>query len=65
MNQEQMQELDRILKLWADSYQNQSNPEFIGCIHEPKYYVGFSEEYEFCIKCDAKKVDGLWLDKNK
>lgn len=63
MDQEQMQELDRILKLWADSYQNHSLTEIAGCRHEPKYYMGFREEYEFCVKCDAKKIDGLWVEK--
>lgn len=63
MNEEQIQELDRILKLWADSQQNSS--ESHGCLHETKYYIGFSEEYEFCTKCDAKKINGLWVENSK
>jgi hypothetical protein len=63
MNEEQTQELDRILKLWADSYQNQTNFQLAGCMHEPRYYVGFREEYEFCLKCDSKRIDGTWVEK--
>jgi hypothetical protein len=66
MNQEQIEELDRILKLWADSFQKgQSDSLPLGCQHEPKYYIGFREEYEFCQKCDAKKINGLWIDKTQ
>lgn len=63
MNEEQMQELDRILKLWSDSYQNQTNFELASCVHEPRNYTGFNEEYEFCLKCDAKRINGAWVEK--
>jgi hypothetical protein len=61
MDQEQMQELDRILKLWADSYQPNMDADLTGCHHDSKVYIGFSEEYEYCTKCDSKKIAGEWL----
>lgn len=61
-NLDQIQELDRILKLWAESYTNQTLMEPMGCQHQPQHYIGFREEYEFCVKCDAKKINGLWVE---
>ena len=63
MNQEeQVRELDRILKLWAESYNVNKPLELHGCQHQIQYYNGFREEYEFCTKCDAKKINGLWVE---
>jgi hypothetical protein len=65
MSQEQMSEMDRILKLWAESYNKQFEVEPQGCRHEGKYYIGFREEYEFCVKCDAKKINDQWVESPK
>ena len=62
MNQDQLQELDRVLKLWAESYSLHPDLAENGCFHEVKTYVGFREEYDYCLKCDAKKVNGQWTD---
>lgn len=65
MTNEQMQELDRVLKLWSQSYQTltQGLPHEGLCDHEIKHYLGFMEEYDYCQKCDAKLIDGQWLEK--
>lgn len=63
MNQSQSNDIDHILRLWAQSYLptiENKLPE--GCQHESKYYIGFREEYEFCLKCDAKKLNGVWIE---
>lgn len=31
-------------------------PTTINCSHEYKMYNGFTESYEFCVKCDKRKV---------
>lgn len=63
MSQNNSQDLDAILKLWAESFL-QTTPETLpeGCQHDGKYYIGFREEYEFCTKCDAKKLNGVWCE---
>ena len=30
-------------------------------LHEIEKYVGFTEAYDFCKICDAKKIDGKWV----
>lgn len=30
-------------------------PEFTGCAHTWKAYVGFNDSYNYCTKCDAKE----------
>ena len=38
------------------------NPEKGKCIiHTPVQYVGFTETYDYCEKCDAKYKDGQWV----
>jgi len=66
MNDEQMQELDRVLKLWSQSYQNITDglPHEGGCQHEIRHYLGFMEEYDYCSKCDAKFLNGEWIKSN-
>lgn len=65
MTDEQMQELDRVLKLWSQSYQTITDglPHEDRCHHEMRHYLGFMEEYDYCIKCDAKHINGQWIDK--
>lgn len=29
--------------------------------HEPVTYVGFTEAYDYCTVCDAKKINGKWV----
>ena len=68
MDDKQVQELDRILKLWANSYNPQIEPELplnTGCQHQSQLYIGFREEYEFCVKCDAKRLNGVWSETDK
>ncbi|MEY4616787.1 MAG: hypothetical protein RJB66_1747 [Pseudomonadota bacterium] len=64
MTDTQINELDLILKRWARTYDPEApiviEPE--GCKHDIKLYIGFREEYEFCAKCDAKKLDGQWTE---
>ncbi len=70
MDQEQIQELDRILQLWVESYQNKNGQGIHAsdmnsdcCQHEVQMYIGFCEQYEYCSKCDAKKINGAWITK--
>lgn len=64
MNDEQMNELDRILKLWSEGQQANLLNIPGECSHEERHYIGFMEEYQFCLKCDAKKVNGEWIKKS-
>lgn len=67
MTDTQVQELDLILKRWAKTY-DPADPIVIepqGCQHDTKLYIGFREEYEFCVKCDAKKLNGAWVEAAK
>ncbi len=63
MSDEQMNELDRILKLWSESQQANLLNISGECMHEEHHYIGFMEEYKFCIKCDAKMEEGEWIKK--
>lgn len=64
-NQSQTNDIDHILRLWAQAYLPQEKITIHeGCQHEPKFYLGFREEYEFCLKCDAKKLNGVWVEAN-
>lgn len=66
MNEVHAQELDRIMKLWANAYNTPLVPDFAelaGCNHQVQHYIGFREEYEFCVKCDAKKMNGVWIER--
>lgn len=59
MSVTEVQSIDEILQRWAKQlYANTETQE--GCMHEPKEYIGFTEKYEFCLKCDAKYIDGTW-----
>ena len=58
-----MSELDRILKLWSENQQTELHHLLEGCTHEERHYVGFMEEYNYCLKCDAKKINGEWIKK--
>lgn len=51
--------IDEILQRWAKQLYANVDPQE-GCVHEPKEYIGFTEKYEFCLKCDAKYIDGIW-----
>lgn len=31
--------------------------------HDVRKYVGFTEAYDYCAYCDAKKLDGKWVRK--
>ena len=59
------EELDLLLKQWADSLFKEYDAIASGCQHETQTYIGFSEQYEFCIKCDAKKINGQWKLKDE
>jgi len=63
MTDEQMNELDRILKLWSENQHAELVNTLEGCSHEEKHYLGFMEEYNYCLKCDAKKINGEWIKK--
>jgi hypothetical protein len=36
------------------------DPAESSCEHEAREYVGFTERYDFCLKCDAKFIGGKW-----
>lgn len=61
MSDDHLQELDRILKLWSESQKASMNNLLETCSHEERHYTGFMEEYDFCLKCDAKKINGEWI----
>lgn len=51
-------EIDRIHAKIAENTKLMATPLWISndvCEHEYKYYLGLSESYEYCTKCDAKK----------
>jgi hypothetical protein len=62
---DQTTSLEDILKKWAIAFKESSNKDSFGCQHDSKHYTGFSEEYEYCSKCDAKKVNGEWQKSEK
>jgi hypothetical protein len=60
-----MIDINELLKQWQKDLEElyaktPINPEV--CDHEFKEYVGFTERYFFCCKCDAKSRDGIWID---
>jgi hypothetical protein len=57
--------LEEILKRWSVTFTEGSKENSFGCEHEVKDYVGFAEQYEYCIKCDAKKINGEWQQAEK
>jgi hypothetical protein len=62
---DQTTSLEDILKKWAISFKENNKEDSFGCQHESRDYTGFSEQYEFCAKCDAKKVNGEWKKSEK
>lgn len=65
MSVNQTTSLEDILKKWAVSYKESSDVNSFGCQHETSTYTGFSEQYEYCRKCDAKKINGEWQRSEK
>lgn len=59
---DQSTSLEEILNKWAIAFKenSQRDNDSYGCQHEVKEYIGFSEQYEYCSKCDAKKIAGEW-----
>ena len=53
-------ELDQLLKQWAESIFQEYDKVSSECKHEAQTYIGFSEQYEYCLICDAKKINGQW-----
>jgi hypothetical protein len=64
---DQSTSLEEILNKWAIAFKENSKRQALsyGCQHDIREYIGFSEQYEYCIKCDAKKVDGDWQQSEK
>lgn len=53
--------IDQILELWSKQLNDKARLTE-GCQHEAKEYLGFTDKYDFCIKCDAKFLDGKWRE---
>jgi hypothetical protein len=65
MSIDQSTSLEEILRKWSISFKEGNSESSFGCQHDPKEYNGFAEQYEFCTKCDAKKINGEWQKSEK
>ena len=52
--------IDEVLEKWKQQMNRGPSISF-GSEHEPQEYIGFTDRYDFCLKCDAKLVDGHWV----
>jgi len=56
-NEENKKQLELPIGLnswWGDQYYDKDGKPF--CVHTWKKYEGFTERYEFCTKCDEKRL---------
>ena len=64
MNENSTHLIDEVLERWKQQL-NLKTPSEAGCEHEAREYMGFTERYNFCLKCDAKLIDGNWIEKRR
>lgn len=62
MDEVRLNSIDDVLERWKQQL-NRGPAISFGCEHEPREYIGFTDCYDFCLKCDAKLIDGNWVQK--